>query len=140
MIELWMLCTAAQKCVQDFERAAGAFLPDPLLGKPAKKRKRGKSRTAGSGTDGSGGGGRGGSGVGEVGSGGGGGGGGSLSESAGEKRSVSHLDDDSEAEFDKAAQQARKRALKAARKAKREEAAARSLQAGNGAPKRKRRK
>ena len=135
-----MLCTAAQKCVQDFERAAGAFLPDPLLGKPAKKRKRGKSRTAGSGTDGSGGGGRGGSGVGEVGSGGGGGSGGSLSGSAGEKRSVSHLDDDSEAEFDKAAQQARKRALKAARKAKREEAAARSLQAGNGAPKRKRRK
>lgn len=138
LIELWMLCTAAQRCVQDFERAASAFLLDAPPQKRARKRKQSTSRPAGVGADGSGGGGRGGSGVGEDGS--GGGGGGSLSGSAGEKRGGSHLDDDSEAEFDKAAQQARRRALKAARKAKREEAAARALQSDEGAPKRKRRK
>jgi hypothetical protein len=49
------------------------------------------------------------------------------------------LDDNSKADW-RTAQQARKRALKAARKARREEAAARLLKAGDGAPKRKRRK
>ncbi len=64
LIELWMLCTAAQKSVQDFERAASAFLPDPSSGAAAAKRKRGKSRPANAskGDSGDGGGGSGGGG------------------------------------------------------------------------------